>query len=138
SDPRTPAASASAVLTTTANFVYGVALSTLTPDRSAYPGDVVTYTLRVTNTSNAADTVRFSRRNAGWPTAFSATSLNIAAGGWRTVVVTVTVPLTATDNEQDAAEIVAQGSNGPAQVVLTTTAIWRKVYLPLVLRAFGP
>ncbi len=138
SDPRTPAASASAVLTTTANFVYGVAMSALTPPQRAYPGEVVTYALRVTNTSNAADTVQFSRQNPGWPTALSAASLTIARGGWRTVVVTVTVPLTAGDEEQDNAVIVAQGSGGPAQVTLTTTAVWRRVYLPLVTRNFGP
>jgi uncharacterized membrane protein len=134
SDPRTPAASASAVLTTTANSVYRVALGAAVTEQVADAGAVVTYTLRVTNTGTVVDTIVFSRVNGGWPTAFSANSLSIAARGNRTVMVYVTVPFTATAERPDVAVVRAAGSGGYAEVALTTRTSSRRVYLPLVLR----
>ncbi len=126
SDPRTPPASAQATLTSRANYRYGVALGPATAAQTASPGDTVTYTLRVTNTSNAVDTIAFTRANPGWPTAFSVSQLTIAAGGRRDIKVYVTVPVTATGGLSDTAAIRATGSGGYAESQLTTTA--RAVY----------
>jgi len=134
SDPRMPAATANATLTTEANAVYGVDLGLAVALQAGYPGQTVTYTLRVTNTGNIVDTIAFTRPMPGWPTSFSVTSLPIAAGGRRDVQVYVTVPVTAMDGLSDTAVIRATGSGGYAEIQLTTTAVWHKTYLPLVMR----
>jgi uncharacterized repeat protein (TIGR01451 family) len=134
SDPRTPAASITSTLTTTANTLYRVDLSPAAASQIALPGRTVTYTLRVTNIGNAVDTITVARVTPGWPTTLSASSLVIAAGGWREIQVYVTVPMTATDSLPDAAVIRATGGGNYAEATLTTTAVWYKTYLPLVLR----
>ena len=136
-DPRTPPASASVVLTTTANNVYGVALGAAVLEQTARPGEVVTYTLRVTNTGNVADTITVTRTNPGWPTAFSWTSQTIARGGWRELKVYVTVPEGPGVGAEDAAVIRASGSGGNAELTLTTRTPIYWVYLPLTVRS-GP
>ena len=136
SDPRTPAAAASATLTGRANYHYAVALAPATVAQAALPGQTVTCTLRVTNLSNAVDTIAITRTNPGWPTAFSWTGKTIARGGWREVQVYVTVPVTVTGGLSDTAVVRATGSGGYAEATLTTTAVWHTLYLPLVVK--GP
>ncbi len=133
SDPRTPPASASVALTTTANSVYGVALGAAMVEQATYAGATVTYTLRVTNTGNIVDTITITRANPGWPTAFSWTSQMVAQGGWRELKVYVTIPTTILDGTMDEAIIQAMGSGGSSQVTLTTRTPFH-VYLPLVVR----
>ncbi|MBU1879254.1 MAG: PKD domain-containing protein, partial [Chloroflexi bacterium] len=135
-DPRMPVAAASATLNTGANGVYGVTLGPATASQQAYPGQIVMYTLQVTNTGNTLDTITFTRTVPGWDTSFSVPSLVIAAGGRRTIQVYVTIPAEATDGQMDVAVIRATGSGNYADVTLTTTAMWRKLYLPLTLRNY--
>lgn len=137
-DPRTPAAYASVVLTTTANIVYGVTLGATVIEQTARPGETVTYTLWVTNTSNVVDTIAISRTNIGWPTAFSWTSQTIARGGRRELKVMVTVPMDASMGAEDNAIIRATGSGDSAEVTLRTRTPVYRVYLPLIMRTFGP
>ncbi|MFN3762249.1 MAG: carboxypeptidase regulatory-like domain-containing protein, partial [Anaerolineae bacterium] len=134
SDPRTPPATASVMLTTTANNVYGVAVGAAVVEQTARAGETVTYTLRVTNTSNVVDTITITRTNSGWPTAFSWTSQTIARGGVREVKVAITVPITVSIGAVDTAVIRASGSGGAAEVALTTRTPVHRVYLPLVVR----
>jgi len=133
-DPRTPPASASVVLTTTANNVYGVALGAVVLEQTARPGEAVTYTLLVTNTGNVADTITVTRTNSGWPTVFSWTSQTIARGGWRELKVYVTVPAGPGVGAEDTAVIRASGSGGNAELTLTTRTPVYRVYLPLTVR----
>jgi uncharacterized repeat protein (TIGR01451 family) len=135
SDPRLPPASATVDLSTMANPTYGVKLGPPSSAQSAWAtGETVTYTLRVTNTSNVVDTIAFSRLQPGWPTSFSTPSRTIAPGGWRLVEVYVTVPAGASGVAPDVAVIRATGSGGYAEVTLTTTLARRRVYVPLVMR----
>ncbi|MGQ9804150.1 MAG: C25 family cysteine peptidase [Anaerolineae bacterium] len=137
-DPRTPAASGSVVLTTRANSVYGVALGGAVLEQGARAGEVVTYTLRVTNTGNTVDTITFARANDGWPTEVAPAQMTIARGGWRTVQVMVTAPVTATGQTPPDLAIIRAVSQGDparvAEVVLTARAVGYRTYLPLVLR----
>jgi uncharacterized repeat protein (TIGR01451 family) len=138
SDPRTPPAQATATLTTRANALYGVGLGAGITQQAAEAGTVVTYTLRVTNTGNVVDTFVFTRTAAGWPTVISPAQQKIARGGWRTVLVRVTVPSGATaEMPPDVAVIRAVSQGDPArmaEVALTTRAVGYRVYLPLLLR----
>ncbi|RLC76744.1 MAG: hypothetical protein DRI61_12705, partial [Chloroflexi bacterium] len=138
SDPRTPAASASVLLTTTAKSIYGVELGAPVITQTAQAGEVVTYTLLVTNTSNTVDTIVFTRTNPGWPTSFSTSSMKIARSGWRKFYVYITIPANAAPGEQDEAVIRATGSGGYDEVRLTTMVkamFPYRVYLPLMLRS---
>lgn len=132
-DPRWPGAAASLSLTTTANSLYRVAIGAPVTARLARPGEAVTYTVQVTNTGNIADTIMVSRTLAGWPTAFSWTSQTIAPG-WRPLLITITVPVTAAPGETDTALIRAAGQGLPAELSLTTRVLAGRLYLPLVLR----
>ncbi len=134
SDPRPSPATAEALFTTTANTFYGVTLDAAVPTQATGVGETVTYTLEVVNTSNALDTITFSRVAPDWPTAFSRDSMAIAAGGIRQIQVYISVPLTATAETPDNALIRAVGSGDPSEVTLTTRVATFKCYLPLVMR----
>jgi uncharacterized repeat protein (TIGR01451 family) len=137
-DPRVPGASAQAVLSTISLPLYGLELGPAYSEQSAWGvGEIVTYTLRVTNTSNVLDTITFSRVEPGWPTTFSTLVRSIAAGGWRLVDVYVSIPEGASSLSPDVAEIRAMGSGGAATATLATRLARMRVYLPLVVRK-GP
>ncbi|MCS7054599.1 MAG: S8 family serine peptidase [Thermoflexales bacterium] len=131
-DPRTPPASATARLTTTAQASYSVTLSIAPATRSGLVGQVLTYTAHYTNTSNVADTVTLMRANAGWPTVIVPAGQTIAPNGVGTSIISVTVPLTATPGQTDVALIQAQGSGAPAQAVLSARAIAPAAFMPIV------
>ncbi|HFD40742.1 MAG TPA: DUF11 domain-containing protein, partial [Anaerolineae bacterium] len=120
SDPRTPKASASSILTTTANTVYGVELGAVVFTQTVQPGQVATFTLVVTNTGNIVDTIFFTRTNTGWLTTLSTPSMMIARHGHRKIEMYITVPDSAQSGEQDRAVVRATGSGGYDEIVLTT------------------
>jgi uncharacterized repeat protein (TIGR01451 family) len=133
SDPRSPAAQDSAVLTTEANTVYGVEMGP-GGTATAFPGETVTYMLVVTNSSNVVDTITLACTTSEWPTTVSPASLSIPRGESREVQVLVAVPPAVTGGETDVAVVRATGSGGYAETSLTTAALWRRTYLPLVTR----
>jgi PKD repeat protein len=133
SDPRSPAASASAALTTTASSVYSVTLEPETTWQVAVAGETVTYTLWVQNTSNRVDTIYLDRVTPGWPTVISPSSLTIARGGRRMVQVAVTMLTGLAPGAEDVAVIRATGSGSFAEATISTEVGWR-IYLPLNAR----
>jgi choice-of-anchor B domain-containing protein len=129
-------------LTTSAGAVYGLALSGETA-REGAPGQVVTYTLHLTNTGNISDTFGLNVTEAGWETAVSPPSLSLAAGAAGHISLGVHIPLTATTGLTDTAVFQAVSVNEPttaADWVVTTTAVAPqtadyRLFLPAVYRS---
>ena len=122
---------------------YGVTLEPPTDAQSGAPGTTVTYTLRVTNTGNCTDTFDLSPSGGAWPVDLPRSVGPLAGSAGADVEVTVDIPATAADGDDDTVIITAVSqSDGTksAGSVLTTTAVvtCRAVYLPLVIRNYSP
>ncbi len=116
---------------------YGVTVVPPTSAQSQYVGKVVTYTLWITNTSNTIDAFTISSIGNLWTVGVPAAPIQLASGGGAQFNVTVSVPLTATNNLTDTATITAISLSDPTKtssVVLTTTAKKYLINLPLILR----
>jgi len=111
----------------------------LEPPAAAQTGDAgttITYTLRVTNSGDCADVLDVTVA-ALWPAEAPATVGPLAAGAGTDVVVTVTIPAEAGNQDVATVTFTSQGDGGvSAASVLTTTVNTPtyRVYLPLVLR----
>jgi uncharacterized membrane protein len=105
---------------------YGVEVSLVDDSLSGMPGDTVTYTLRVTNTSNGpADTFDVIVSGETWTTTVPATVGPLDPGESATLDVTVDIPASAAGGDQDAATctVTSQGDNTKsAQATMTTSA----------------
>jgi uncharacterized membrane protein len=114
--------------------VLGLSLSTTTDERFGFPGETVTFTLRIGNDGSALDQVCLARAKTGWLTFFSPPCLDIAPGGQQIVSVIVQVPADAQDGDVDVATIAATGLGDRVQAVLRTTASnWpERTYLPWI------
>lgn len=129
---------ATSTLTTTALPVYGVRLS---PDDSlaGLPGQMVTYTLTITNTGNVTDTYTLRIAGNAWATALSPGSVALPSAGSALVRATVTLPGECAAAAMDAVTVTAT-SSADVQVedslLLTTTCTGEacEVYLPLLFR----
>jgi len=113
------AVTAMAAVTTTANAVYGVALSPQTAMVSAEPGETAVYTLTLSNTGNAADTYTLVEESAAWTTTLDPQTASLAPGEALTVTATVAVPVVTTVS-LDTAHVIASGTGVTATSVLTT------------------
>jgi len=133
--------SAQSELTTTAEAVYGLALAPATAAQSGKPGEVVTYTLTITNTGNITDTFTVTVSGNAWTTVAPATVGPLAAGENTSFQVTVTIPtgLAGADTDTATVTVTSQGDNTKsAQAVLTTTRIPYRLFLPLVMKNYRP
>ncbi len=113
------AVSATAVVTTTANAVYGVALSPQMAMVSAEPGETAAYTLTLSNTGNIADTYTLVVEGAAWTTMLAPQAASLDPGKALTVTAMVTVPVVTTVS-LDTAHVIASGAGVTATSVLTT------------------
>ena len=118
---------------------YGV---TLEPSTDAMVGDLgtwVSYTLRVINAGNITDTFDLTYAGNTWDVHLPVTSTTLAAGEGADVIVQVDILADAADGDSDSVTVTAtsQGDGAASDSsVLTTTAVWRKIYLPLVMRLY--
>ena len=131
------AQSAGALLTTTADAVYGVLLEPETAAQVADAGETAIYTLRVTNTGNTTDTFDIASAANVWDTQLPVTSTELAAGVSVDLIVTVTVPAGVTSGISDTVTITATSQGNPEQsdsAILTTTVGVYEIYLPLVFK----
>ena len=84
----------------------------------------ITYTLQMTNTGNAIDTYDITSTGSDWGTTISSNSVTLNPQETTDIYVVVTIPIDASDNEQDIATInVTSRGDGNAtdSVLLTTT-----------------
>jgi subtilisin family serine protease/PKD repeat protein len=115
---------------------YGVTLLPSVAAGSGKPTATVVYTLTVENTGEVADTFDLSVSGANWPTTLAAAQVNLSSGGKARVNIRVHIPA-GFGSAVDTATVVAksQGNMAVSAVsVLTTTAVWERVYLPLVVQ----
>jgi uncharacterized repeat protein (TIGR01451 family) len=100
----------------------------------AYPGEIVTYTLQLENTGNAADSYSV-QVSGGWPAGASAAQISAPAGGSASLDIYVAAPAGANGGSA-ATTVVFASQHDPAQtqtIQLTTTAGWR-LYFAVILR----
>ncbi len=133
-----PAVSATASLTTVAGGSFGVDLEPEASAGSGRAGDVITYTLRLTNTGMTTGTIDVSVAGAGaaWVT-LPQDSFVLAGGEAVEVIVVVTIPADAAAGDYPVT-VTATCVNDPLQtdeVLITTTVIQSYIYLPLIWRA---
>jgi uncharacterized membrane protein len=134
-----PSATATALLTTTVNTVYGAAFAPPVAQAGA-PGALVTHSLWLTNTGSVADTFTITVGSAVFTTTVLSPivgPLNPGEGGW--VTVTVQIPADALEGAQDQVTITAtsQGSPSASATASLTTLVQTaasKLYLPLVMK----
>jgi uncharacterized repeat protein (TIGR01451 family) len=127
----------SAETTLTVNAAYGVELSG-DAALSAEPGEVVTYTLTVTNTGDVADTYAIAISGETWSVTAPA-DVTVDAGLSSTFDVAVTIPADADDAEFDVATVTVTSVTDALATDaadLTTTAVIPEyfIYLPVVVK----
>ena len=123
---------------TVLDMVYSVEMSPITATLSGMPGDVVTYTLTVTNTGNTADTFDLAVTGNTWTTTVYS-SVGLLPGESMDVPVMVDIPADAADMDTDIVTVtVTSVSDGAATAssVLTTTAVipTQYIYLPILMK----
>jgi hypothetical protein len=97
------------------------------------PGDLITYTLYLTNTGNLTDTYDLLI-TATWTTVSTTPVGPLATGDSAILAVVVQVPPDAAWGNSDTATvtIASQGDASQMQVLSLTTSIDYRVYLPVV------
>jgi hypothetical protein len=118
---------------------YGLRVTPATDARSGDPGARVTYTLQVTNNGNVSDTFDVRATGHRWTTTPNPTTVGpLVAGDSAEVVVTVTIPTSATGGATDvtAVTVTSQGDDTvTATSILTTTVRKHGVFLPLIIES---
>ncbi len=122
---------------TRADVVLGVEMSPAAAQGSAYSGEIVPYTLTITNTGTLTDTFAFSLQGNAWQTDIPA-AITLGAGKAGNILAEVYIPAEAALGAQDVVTVEAV-SGYDAQVKassILTTAVPPEVYLylPIMLR----
>lgn len=107
------AASASAVLTSHANTVHGVELLPPVAALSGDPGEVVTYTLSLTNRGNISDTFDIALSGNAWATSSPGSLGPLAAGASQNFSVGVEIPPDAPGSAVDTTTVAAASRAQP-------------------------
>lgn len=121
---------------------WGLRLRPVMATQSGSPGSIITYTLQVTNTGDVPDTFDVSASGYTWKTNVPAAVGPVTRSHSTALVVTVTIPLTVTDEFSDTAAIIVT-SRGDKAKTATTQLIslaqalepsTRYLFLPMILK----
>jgi uncharacterized membrane protein len=138
-----PTKSASSVLTTTAEAVYGVSIEPTADAKTGAPGATVQYTLQVTNDGNLPDAFSLVTGGNAWATVLSATTTGVLQPGQSfELTVTVLISAGAANNDSDTVTVTATSagdSTASASATLTTTAVvvappTFTIYMPFIAK----
>lgn len=137
-----PERAVSVAATTTAQAVYGVVLDADERAYSGDPGQMVSYTIAITNAGNCGDTFALSA-SGKWPFAVPASLGPLLAGTGDVATVAVTLPGDALAQALDVTTLRATSQGDVAQkatVALTTTAntVYAAALTPPSLALDGP
>ncbi len=132
--------SAEAVLTSTVEAVYGVALAPETAGQSGAPGSLLTYMLTITNHGNLSDTFTVTLSESLWA-GTAPNSVSLAAAAATTLFVEVMIPETAVAGARDTLTVTVT-STGDALVTAVSTLTAEAIalnedmllYLPAIFR----
>jgi hypothetical protein len=126
-----------AYLTTTINPVYGFALLPTALSQAGVSGQVVTYSVRLTNTGNVTNTFAAAVGGALWPASVLSTSGPLAPWSSVSVPIQVNIPPGLGKWVSDTATLtitLSLGGLGPKTVSLITLANPYQVVLPIVMK----
>ena len=132
-----PSESASVMMTTTAIYLYGVDAILEQDAQTGTPGTTVTYRANITNTGNATDTFDITISGNSWTTTAPVTGGSLVPGESTIVDIDVLIQPGALDGAMDSANVTFTSQGDPSEsdtVVITTTSIHLKVYLPVILK----
>jgi len=127
----------SQVIATTTGYYYGLQLSAQPLEQLGKQGELLNYTLIVSNPSGLDDTYVLSHESGEWPASLGLDSLALPAGGSASVLLQVQVPSTAVPGGSDQAVILARSQGDPAltaTVQVTSTLRFYRIYLPEIER----
>jgi uncharacterized repeat protein (TIGR01451 family) len=141
-----PGESASADLTTEVAGDFGVDLAPEASAAEGAPGDMITYTLRLTNTGTSmADTFAITVTGVltDWVVHLPVTSVTLDPGEGVDVIVHVTIPAGAASGEADEITVIAASAYDVAatdSVTITTTVeavvVPPLIFLPIITKLF--
>jgi hypothetical protein len=132
-----PSESASVVMTTTAIYLYGVDATLEQDAQTGTPGTTLTYRAAITNTGNVSDSFDVTITGNAWTTTAPVTIGPLDIGESAVVDIDVAIPSGALDGAMDSANVTFSSQGDPSEsdtVVITTTAIHLKLYLPTILK----
>jgi carboxypeptidase T len=121
-------------LSTTANSVFGLDVTTDSYALDGFPGMLVTYTLHITNTGKTTDTFDVQTLSL-WKVSAAASTGSLASGESMTLTVVVSVPVLAPSGTSNTTTVTVTSQGDPGlwqSVVLATTARWNGVWISIV------
>jgi hypothetical protein len=132
-----PEVTATATLTTR-NYWYGLSVTPESAEQTGLPGEILTYTITVTNTGEAGDMFDIAVDGNLWVTSAPASTIWLESAVSDEIQVTVTIPLDALPGAVDDAVLTFTSQHDPEStdtVILTSRVPYLFTYLPLMYRA---
>ncbi|WP_201798268.1 FixG Ig-like domain-containing protein, partial [Levilinea saccharolytica] len=100
----------------------GVTLAVDKTARTNLPGSLLTYTLTLTNTGDAADTFSLTLSSTEWGAGLSQSSLSLEAGAAGNATASVTIPENAVDGASQSFKVTAvSGLDGSVSASVNVT-----------------